>query len=667
MKKIFTLCFVALTIIASGQTVDITFMVNMENETVSAEGVHLAGGADFGAPGDNEMLDDGVAPDLVAGDGVYSIVFTMPSPYTGNYTFVNGGAACSWACKENIAGLPCADPSNFNDRLLEDIQTDTIINTCFAQCTTDGTCAPPPAMVDVTFVVDMNNVTPGGASNLAGNFQGWNPDANPMSDDNGDGIWDITVTIEEGQIEYKFINDGNWEDLDPDCDGACTLTSGTFTNRLLAVVGPGPMVLDTVCYAACTQCPTPLDDFAGAISVEVDGGAVTLDNTGATPDGPQASCWTDDAVEGDIWVWFTAPESGTVDFQTIDTGDNNDTQVAIYEGGCETPGAEIACGEDVDANNWMAEGTATGLMPGATYWVQIDGWDGTSGSFDMTITSSSVDCPEPAAVVCDNIDSYDVGSSIHDGAAHWGPWPPASTASVVSDERAFSNARSVKVSDDQSEDNLLLLGDQATGIWEVSWMMYVPSGNSGYFNVQDSEATGTWNLDAFLNQDNGNPGGGTLAQDATTFTFPHDAWFEVDMEFDLQNDEMSLDVNGESVLDGFAYVGNLGAINFYALGATNTYYIDDVVYDGDPLISVGEIETDVFSLYPNPTDDVLFISSEMQIENIVLRDLIGKEIMSQNTIVNQITEIDISTLPVGVYMVTVQVDGQLYTQRVVKK
>ena len=672
MKKIFTFCFLLLTLVATAQTADVVISVNMENETTSGDGVFLAGGADFGSPGDNPMFDDGVTGgDLVAGDDIWTITVTVTTPYTGNYTFTNGNCP-DYSCKENIVGLPCAD-GPFSDRLLDNITANSTVTTCFSQCSTDGTCEAPAPDVDVTFIVDMNNeasMTAVGPVNIAGAvINGWCGDCTPMSDDNGDGIYDITLTLPQGALEWKYVNI-NWggdEILDPDCDASCTLTSGAFTNRYLFIDGPDPIVLDTVCYRACTTCPTILDDFAGAMEVATDGVAVTLDNTGATPDGPQASCWSDDAVEGDIWVWFTAPETGTVDFETIDTGGNNDTQAAVYEGGCEAPGAEVACAEDVSSTDYMAVGTATGLTPGATYWIQIDGWDGTTGSFDMTITESSVDCPEPAAAICDNIDAYDVGSEIADGAAHWAPWPGFGYPSLVSDERAFSNARSVKVSDDTMEDNLLLLGDQETGVWDVSWMMYVPSGNSAYFNVQDTEATGTWNLDVFMNEADGNPGGGTIDQDPTTFTFPHDAWFEVSMSFDLQNDMMDFSVDGTSVLSGFAYPGNLGAINYYANGATNTYFVDDVIYDGDPLISVGEIATDIFAMYPNPTNDVLFISSDKQIENIVLRDLLGKEILSQNTIVDQITELNIGQLPAGVYMVSVQVDGQLFTQRVVKQ
>jgi hypothetical protein len=47
---------------------------------------------------------------------------------------------------------------------------------------------------------------------LAGNFNDWNP-ANEkylMNDDDGDGIWSITVKLPPGTYQYKFVIDGQW-------------------------------------------------------------------------------------------------------------------------------------------------------------------------------------------------------------------------------------------------------------------------------------------------------------------------------------------------------------------------------------------------------------------------------------------------------------------------
>ena len=110
----------------------VTFNVNMANETVSPEGVFLAGGGNFGFPGDYPMSDDD-------GDGIWSITVQVPHGFTGHYTFTNG-ACQDWSCKENIVGQECADPNNWNDRLLVNVTSSIEVNTCFSQCTTDGSC-----------------------------------------------------------------------------------------------------------------------------------------------------------------------------------------------------------------------------------------------------------------------------------------------------------------------------------------------------------------------------------------------------------------------------------------------------------------------------------------------------------------------------------------------
>jgi 1,4-alpha-glucan branching enzyme len=45
---------------------------------------------------------------------------------------------------------------------------------------------------------------------LAGEFNGWRPDVDLMSDDDGDGIWTITYKLAKGTYQYKFVADGSW-------------------------------------------------------------------------------------------------------------------------------------------------------------------------------------------------------------------------------------------------------------------------------------------------------------------------------------------------------------------------------------------------------------------------------------------------------------------------
>ena len=50
---------------------------------------------------------------------------------------------------------------------------------------------------------------------LAGNFNRWDSQANPMKKDKK-GIWKVTLSLQPGRYEYRFFVDGNWEN-DPSC------------------------------------------------------------------------------------------------------------------------------------------------------------------------------------------------------------------------------------------------------------------------------------------------------------------------------------------------------------------------------------------------------------------------------------------------------------------
>jgi 1,4-alpha-glucan branching enzyme len=77
--------------------------------------------------------------------------------------------------------------------------------------------------------------------NLAGNFNTWcgtegtgrfDATIDPMSDEDGDGIWEITKQLRPGRYQYKYVIDRGvrWE-LDP--SNPNTGEEGGFTNSLL--------------------------------------------------------------------------------------------------------------------------------------------------------------------------------------------------------------------------------------------------------------------------------------------------------------------------------------------------------------------------------------------------------------------------------------------------
>ena len=111
----------------------VTFSVNTANIVVGPNGIYAGGG----------MLGDAAALPLSDedGDGIWTGVTYVNPGTTGNYTLLNspthGG---DWGAKENIAGLPCADAANWNDRILPAINSDTTLYHCFGSCEADGQC-----------------------------------------------------------------------------------------------------------------------------------------------------------------------------------------------------------------------------------------------------------------------------------------------------------------------------------------------------------------------------------------------------------------------------------------------------------------------------------------------------------------------------------------------
>ena len=262
---------------ASAQVGMITWEVNMTNEDVSPEGVYLASGDYFGVPGDNPMSDDD-------GDGIWTITMAMPLGYSGVYTFTNG-ACGDWSCKENIVGQECAY-GTWSDRLLPEVTSaGATYSTCFSQCSTDGSCMGVGSAVDVTFQVDMSDYSESfNEVFVSGGFVGWCGSCNPMTDNDGTGVYSTTLSFESNMsFEYVYNVDGwsNQEQFSP--GDPCVLTSGDFTNRLLET-GDEDMVLSPVCWNSCFACPESdisfYEDFANGFAGNNGVGGWTVEDTG---------------------------------------------------------------------------------------------------------------------------------------------------------------------------------------------------------------------------------------------------------------------------------------------------------------------------------------------------------------------------------------------------
>jgi hypothetical protein len=96
-----------------------------------------------------------------------------------------------------------------------------------------------------------------GTVNLNGSFNGWCGACTEMTDGDGDGIYEVTLTLAAGTVEYKFTLDG-WTVQEEFVEGtACTSTIDGYTNRTLTFAED--TVLDAVCWNECDACEVVAD------------------------------------------------------------------------------------------------------------------------------------------------------------------------------------------------------------------------------------------------------------------------------------------------------------------------------------------------------------------------------------------------------------------------
>ena len=226
----------------------VRFRVDMTQEAagINPAGVFVAGDFQGWNPAGSQLID----PD---GNGTFEGYYSIGNASAANFKFINGN---DWAFAESVPG----DCSIAGNRVLDVVDANTVVDViCFNAC---GPCqAPTP----VLFRVDMSLQTVNAnGPHVAGSFQGWNPgDANTlMLDPDGDNIYEVTVLMQPGTYQYKFVNGAAWADGNESIPAACNVGG----NREI-VVATDPVV-EHFCYSQCgAECVT--DPAAADITFRV--------------------------------------------------------------------------------------------------------------------------------------------------------------------------------------------------------------------------------------------------------------------------------------------------------------------------------------------------------------------------------------------------------------
>lgn len=112
----------------------------------------------------------------------------------------------------------------------------------------------------------------------------------------------------------------------------------------------------------------------------------------------------------------------------------------------------------------------------------------------------------------------------------------------------------------------------------------------------------------------------------------------------------------------------VGAIVGGALDLTNSVYVDSIVFDNVVPSTLGTDDfgyaNNTISLYPNPAQEVLNVSSAHSITKIEVYDLLGKKVASNKNAKN----VNVATLGKGAYIVKVlQENGSLVAKQFIKE
>lgn len=124
--------------------------------------------------------------------------------------------------------------------------------------------------VSVTFNVDMTRETVSALGvHIAGDFQGWNPAATPMTN-NGDGTWSYTTMLPVGSsVQYKFINGNAWGSDETTITAACGVDNGQGGfNRALAI-GEQNIVTPDYCFNFCVTCDMVVSDDEATLAAGI--------------------------------------------------------------------------------------------------------------------------------------------------------------------------------------------------------------------------------------------------------------------------------------------------------------------------------------------------------------------------------------------------------------
>ena len=235
---------------------NVTFQLDLREQTSISYTTPEINGTFNGWCGNCAQMTD------VNNDSIWEITVAIlegTGPVSGVPGWEYKFSADNWNIQENLfSGDPCTFTSSGYTNRFINITKDTILDpVCWGSC---NDCYVPQTSYNVTFQVDMANVSGFSVPEINGVFNEWCGSCWPMTDIDGDNIWEFTALIDTSIQEYKFSAD-NWtiqEDLDSNL--SCILINYDsaspngwgYVNRYLNI--NSDTLLEILCWNECDTC-----------------------------------------------------------------------------------------------------------------------------------------------------------------------------------------------------------------------------------------------------------------------------------------------------------------------------------------------------------------------------------------------------------------------------
>ena len=592
MKQHFTLgVFLAMTAWLSAQImVPVTFQVDMSNETVSPDGVYIAGSFQAWDPMGTMLSDD----DL---DNVYEVTLDV-APGMLEFKFLNGP---SWDYAEDVPPTCQVEVAGNDNRFLyvDETQTEASMHSCFASCAACG-------LNSLRLRVDMSleaAISPNGV-HVAGDFQGWDPAGTPLQDMDGDGIWETVASFDTtglgNVVLFKFINGNAWTNPNENVeDEAC---GDGFGNRTMVLTSANEVLYGDVatggapCYNACGTCVSPTQvtlrvDMTTQETLSVNGVHVAGSFQGWSAN---ATPLNDDDADG-IWEVTLGMAPGDYEFKFINGNDwsgNGDGNVdnELVVGDCAAEGSD---------NRALSVGSDPVV-------------------YEVCYNACELGCVE-------NPDPADITFRVD-----------------MSEEEVNANG-------------IWVIGSFTTPNWQEGAMQLTDDDADGVYEVTTNVSGGVTVLYKFVN---GDPSMGDNGIDYLE---------ESGANVDAEGNEL-----GNFELDGCGLANGFGAYNRIHERSGSAEILEAVCYNKCTtcVVNVEEWVSNSMVIYPNPFDQELniqLVGFAQGIHRLELRDMTGRLVRSLY-VAQGATKVQLSTsdLPAGAYTMSLVGGADFPAQLIVK-